>query len=133
MFSMGYSLEVQQRFHSPQRVGEFAAGTPGLVTGEAEDRTLNVWVRVQVQVVGTVIRSVRYRVFGCPHMLAAAGWVAEALQGRESHTMQELDMHKMREILDAPVEKLGKLLVLEDALQACWQAHFVSAQAQKGS
>lgn len=130
---MGYSLEVQQRFHSPQRVGEFAAGTPGLVTGEAEDRTLNVWVRVQVQVVGTVIRSVRYRVFGCPHMLAAAGWVAEALQGRESHTMQELDMHEMREILDAPVEKLGKLLVLEDALQACWQAHFVSAQAQKGS
>ena len=74
---MDYSLEVQQRFHSPQGAGEFAEGTRGLATGEAEDRTLNVWVRVQVQVVGTVIRSVRFLVFGCPHMLAAAGWVAE--------------------------------------------------------
>ncbi len=130
---MDYSLEVQQRFHSPQGAGEFAEGTPGLVTGEAEDRTLNVWVRVQVQFVGTVIRSVRFRVFGCPHMMAAAGWVAEALQGRESNALRELDMHEIRKTLDTPLEKLGKLLVLEDALQACWQAHNVLAQGQKGS
>ncbi len=130
---MDYSLEVQQRFHSPQGAGEFAEGTPGLVTGEAEDRTLNVWVRVQVQVVGTVIRSVRFRVFGCPHMMAAAGWVAEALQGRESDALRELDMHEIRTTLDLPLEKLGKLLVLENALRACWQAHNDLAQEQKGS
>ena len=130
---MDYNSEVQRRFYSPQGAGEFAEGTPGLATGEAEDRTLNVWVRVQVQVVGTVIRSVRFRVFGCPHMLAAAGWIAEALQGRESNALRELDMHEMRETLDAPLEKLGKLLVLEDALLACWQAHNVPAQGQKGS
>ena len=130
---MDYSLEVQQRFHSPQGAGEFAEGTPGLATGEAEDRTLNVWVRIQVQVVGTVIRSVQFRVFGCPHMLAAAGWVAEALQGRESDALRELDMHEIRKTLDAPLEKLGKLLVLEDALQVCWQAHNVPAQGQKGA
>lgn len=130
---MDYSLEVQQRFHSPQGAGEFAEGTRGLATGEAEDRTLNVWVRVQVQVVGTVIRSVRFLVFGCPHMLAAAGWVAEALQGRESNALRELDMHEIRKTLDAPLEKLGKLLVLEDALRACWLAHNVPVQGQKGS
>ncbi len=130
---MDYSLEVQQRFHSPQGAGEFAEGTPGLVTGEAEDRTLNVWVRVQVQFVGTVIRSVRFRVFGCPHMMAAAGWAAEALQGRESNALRELDMHEIRKILDTPLEKLGKLLVLEDALQACWRARNDLAQGQKGS
>ena len=130
---MDYSLEVQQRFHSPQGAGEIAEGTLGLATGEAEDRTLNVWVRVQVQVVGTVIRSARFLVFGCPHMLAAAGWVAEALQGRESNALRELDMHEIRKTLDAPLEKLGKLLVLEDALRACWLAHNVPAQGQKGS
>ena len=42
-------------------------------------------------------------------------------------------MHEMRETLDAPLEKLGKLLVLEDALLACWQVHNVPAQGQKGS
>ncbi len=129
---MDYNSEVQRRFYSPEGAGEFAEGTPGLATGEAEDRTLNVWVRVQVQVVGTVIRSVRFRVFGCPHMLAAAGWVAEALQGREANALRELDMHEIRKTLDLPLEKLGKLLVLEDALQACWQAHNVVTQERKG-
>ena len=42
-------------------------------------------------------------------------------------------MHEIRKTLDTPLEKLGKLLVLEDALQACWQAHNVLAQGQKGS
>ena len=130
---MDYSLEVQQRFHSPEDVGEFAQGTPGVVTGEAEDRTLNVWIRVQVQVDGTVIRSVRYQVFGCPHTVAAAGWIAAALPGRKSDALQELDMHELRRILAVPVEKLGKLLVLEDALQACWRAHVEHENGQKGS
>ena len=130
---MDYSLEVQRRFHSPDNIGEYAPEAPGIVTGEAEDRTLNVWVRIQAQVDGTVIRSVRYQVFGCPHTVAAAGWVAATLPGRATDALRELDMHELREILDAPVEKLGRLLVLEDALQACWQAHVEHENGQKGS
>jgi len=130
---MDYSLEVRRRFNSPQGFGELAVESRRLVTGEAEDRTLSVWIRFQVQVAGTVIRAVRFRVFGCPHTVAAAAWIAEALQGRQSDSLRELDMHEVRKTLDAPLEKLGKLLVLEDALQACWQEYNAPAQGQKGS
>jgi NifU-like protein involved in Fe-S cluster formation len=130
---MDYSLEVQQRFRSAEGVGEYAEDTPGLVVGEAEDRTLNVWVRVQVSLAGTMIRSVRYQVFGCPHMVVAAGWVAEALQGQSRNALRELDMHELRNTLDAPLDKLGKLLVLEDALHACWQVSDAETIEQNGS
>ena len=130
---MDYSLEVQQRFHSPEGAGEYAEDKPGLVAGEAEDRTLNVWVRVQVSLAGTIIRSVCYQVFGCPHMVAAAEWAAEALQGQSRDVLRELDMHELRNTLDAPLEKLGKLLVLEDALHACWRASDAPTTEQNGS
>ena len=129
---MDYSLEVRQRFHLLEGAGEHTEGTPGLVVGEAEDRTLNVWIRIQVSLVESIIRSVRYQVFGCPHMVAAAGWVAEALQGQSRDVLLELDMNEIRNTLDAPLEKLGKLLVLEDALHTCWRDSNVDPIKQNG-
>ena len=119
---MDYSLEVRERFRSPAGAGEFAEGTPQVVAGEAEDRTLNVWFRFQISVAGTVIRAAKFRVFGCPHSIAAAAWVASELDGRDIAAIQDLDVHELRRKLDAPVEKLGKLLVLEDALRECRNA-----------
>ena len=130
---MDYSLEVQERFRSPAGAGEFAEGTPQVVAGEAEDRTLNVWYRFQISVAGTVIRAVKFRVFGCPHSIAAAAWVADALDGRDVAAIRDLDMHELRRKLDAPVEKLGKLLVLEDALRACSRALNDQAGNRNGS
>jgi NifU-like protein involved in Fe-S cluster formation len=116
---MNYSLEVQQRFRLPPGAGEFSERTPGVAASEAADKTLNVWVRVQIEFVGTVIRTVRFNVFGCPHIVAAASWVAESLHGCDTTALGELDMRDVGRRLDVPLEKLGKLLVLEDALRGC--------------
>ena len=130
---MEYSFEVQRRFHSPEGAGEYAEGTPEMAAGQAEDRTLNVWVRVQARLAGNLIRSVRFQVFGCPHIVAAADLIAEVLPGQERDALRELDMHELRMTLDAPLEKLGKLLVLEDALLACWHACDDPETKQNGS
>ena len=79
---MEYSSEVVRRFDSPRRAGELPHGTPGLVAGEAEDRTLHVWVRFQLQVIDGAIQAARFAAFGCPHTVAAASLVAEWLEGR---------------------------------------------------
>jgi len=67
---MEYSSEVVRRFAAQPGAPDLASEAPGLVTGEAEDRTLLVWVRFQLQVIDGVIQTVRYRVFGCPHTIA---------------------------------------------------------------
>lgn len=118
---MDYSSEVEQRFLSPSRAGAFDEGTPGVVSGEAADRTLNVWIRFQAQVLDGAIRAARFNVYGCPYTVAAADWVAEWLEGRPCAALEKLEMRERREALGVPMEKLGKLLLIEDAAVECWR------------
>lgn len=118
---MDYSSEVEQRFLSPSRAGAFDEGTPGVVSGEAADRTLNVWIRFQAQVLDGAIRAARFNVYGCPYTVAAADWVAEWLEGRPCAALEKLEMRERREALGVPTEKLGKLLLIEDAAAECWR------------
>jgi NifU-like protein involved in Fe-S cluster formation len=116
---MEYSSEVVRRFDAPRGAGELPDGTPGLVSGEAEDRTLRIWIRFQLQVLDGVIQTVRFQAFGCPHTVAAASRIADWLDGRRVAALGQLDVGALQAELDVPVEKLGKLLRIEDALAAC--------------
>ena len=118
---MDYSSEVRRRFGSQLEAAELQDDLPGLVAGEAQDRALNVWVRFQVEVRGDRIEAARFRVFGCPHTVAAVSWAAEWLQGREVRSLTQLDVRGIAHRFDVPIEKLGKLLTVEDALLACWR------------
>ena len=101
---MEYSSAVQRHFAAPRRARELERGVPGLVAGEAEDRTLHVWVRFQLQIVEDVVAAAAFQVFGCPHTIAAAS---------------KLDVKALCAALEVPIEKLGKLLRIEDAVAAC--------------
>lgn len=118
---MVYSEEVRRRFDSPRGAGVLAEDLPGLIVGEAEDRSLNVWLRFQIQVLGGRIHAARFQVYGCPDTVAAASWVAEWLEGREASALSRLDVPGLAHNLSIPVEKLGKLLRMEDALIECWR------------
>ena len=115
---MEYSPEVVRRFGSARRAGELATGSAGLVSGEAEDRTLGVWVRFQLQVSDGIVRAARFSAFGCPHTIAAADYATERLEGARVTELRALDARAIQRELGVPVEKLGKLLRIEDALAA---------------
>src|SRR3954467_7681162 len=119
---MEYSPEVMRRFDSTRRAGELKAGAIGLVSGEAEDRTLGVWVRFQLQVNDGIVRAARFAAFGCPLTIAAADYAAERLEGARVTELRALDVRAIQRELGVPVEKLGKLLRIEDALAACGRA-----------
>ena len=118
---MEYTQAVVRHFDAPERVGELPHGTPGLVAGEAEDRSLHVWVRFELAIVADVVRAARFQAFGCPHTVAAASVVAGWLEGRRVAEAKTLDAQALCRDLAFPVEKLGKLLRIEDAVAACWR------------
>jgi NifU-like protein involved in Fe-S cluster formation len=115
---MEYSSEVVRRCDAPRRAGELPHATPGLSSGEAEDRALQVWVRFDLQVLHGVIQTVRFEAFGCPHTVAAADLVAERLEGQPVDAARHIDARGLMTALDVPIEKLGKLLIIEDAAAA---------------
>lgn len=116
---MDYSSEVRRRFGAAPAAGRVRADAPGRVAGEGEDRSLNVWVRLELEIVEGVVADARFQAYGCPHTIAAASWTAEWARGRRIEALAELDVPGLVEHLGVPTEKVGKVLRVEDALREC--------------
>ncbi len=89
------------------------------VVGEAGGPGEEVWIRFRLQVSGARVQGASYRVYGCPHTLAVAAWLAERLPGRSGADLIPGAPAEWANALEVPIEKLGRLLVLEDALGTC--------------
>ena len=99
--------EPQPPVSAAQLVGE--AGGPGR----------EVWIRFRLRVEAGRVCEAAYRVYGCPHTMAAAAWLAEQLQGRAVADVVPGTPQEWAAALGTPAEKLGRLLTLEDALREC--------------
>jgi len=126
---MDYSAEVQRRASSPAGAGVLGAGAAGIVSGAGEDRALGAWVRFELRVLEGTVRQACFQAFGCPHTIAAASWVAEHLEGQSSEVLGRPVARELMDVLAVPTEKLGKLLLIEDALAGCAAA--LNRQLQK--
>ena len=94
------------------------AGT-ALVSGEAGGPGQESWVRFRLLVAGDIVKDARFQVFGCPHTTDVAAWLCGQLHGRRRGTLIPGTPAGWAEARQVPVEKLGRLLVVEDALRAC--------------
>jgi hypothetical protein len=61
---------------------------------------------------------VRFLAFACPHVIAVAAWLAEQAVGQELRGQLPESVQSLRERFGVPVEKLGRLLLVEDAWKA---------------
>jgi NifU-like protein involved in Fe-S cluster formation len=98
------------------------AGTldaPGVTHGEAGSIEQEAWVRFHLQVADGVVKDARFQAYGCPHTLATAAWLSQQLPGRTLAQLAVCAAADWARALSVPVEKLGRLLVVEDALRAC--------------
>jgi cysteine desulfurase len=100
---------------------EELAPWPGarVVLGEAGGAGQDTWIRFHLLVEDDVVKDARFQAYGCPHTVAVAAWMAEALPGRCREALQPGVPTDWAAAHGVPVEKLGRLLVVEDAVQAC--------------
>jgi NifU-like protein involved in Fe-S cluster formation len=119
MSSDGYSELVREHFFAPIRPGRFPAASQELVEAGAGERRHGAEVRFQLQVRDDVILDSRFQAYGCPHTIAAASWYNQRLPGMSLERAAALGARQAAEQLQVPAEKLGSILVVEDALAAC--------------
>ncbi len=138
--------EVRALFASLAHAGELrgAAGeTAGaapvrILAGEAGREDLGTRVRFMLRMDAHRVLEARYRAYGCPHTLAACEWLARRLEGRGAEGrgaeaggapgggVRGLSLQALlpdtpldwAARLGVPAAKLGRLLVIEDALRA---------------
>ena len=94
-------------------------GTPAVVTGEAGAQAEGTWVRFQLLTEGDSVKEARCLAFACPHTVDTAQWLCERLRGRSRGDLIPGAPRDWAQARAVPVEKLGRLLVVEDALRAC--------------
>lgn len=108
---------VRGLFAALRHAGEPAAtGTARVLCGEAGREQRGTRVRFMLRLAGKRLVEVRYRAYGCPYTLAACEWLATQLEhgGRDS-IGGPADWAQQ---LGVPPARLGRLLVVEDALRA---------------
>lgn len=96
-----------------------------LICGEAGREQLGVRVRWRLLLLDGQLLQARYRAYGCPHTLATCEWVARELE-TASRSAPSLEVcvaaigapADWLRHLQIPAAKLGRLLVVEDALRA---------------
>jgi len=125
---------VRALFGALDHAGDPAAECAGRwLSGQAGSEQHGTRVRFALCILGPghagagayrVIQA-RYRAYGCPYTLAACEWVARQLQDCELAALSALALAQAlggplqwAESLAVPPERLGRLLVIEDALRA---------------
>jgi NifU-like protein involved in Fe-S cluster formation len=112
-----YTAEVRARMASLAGAGGIPP-SPGVARGRAGDREQGAEVELACSIVADRVGEVRFRAFGCPHLLAAASWLTDRLRGASRDDLAHWDWREAAEALDVPPAKFGRLLTLQDAARA---------------
>jgi len=111
--------QVRSLFAALRHAGESVSGEASavrIVCAEAGHEQRGTRVRFMLHLLGERLVEVRYRAYGCPYTLAACEWLARRLEsGGRDAIGGPADWAAQ---LSIPPAKLGRLLVVEDALTA---------------
>lgn len=115
--SVRYSANVLELFRSLPGAGPLPSGPGAIVHGEAQALERGAWVRFEARIGGGRVSACAFRAWGCPHVLAASAWACAEMRGAAVDGAPAWGIRRLLEALDAPAEKMGRLLVVEDAMR----------------
>jgi len=107
-----YSTRVRELFAAPAHAGEL----DGPLHIAVEDQGVRISLFAHVS--AGEIEALRFKAWGCPHVIAAAEVFCAAYEGRPTAELLEFSASDLMQSLPVPVEKTGRILVIEDAVQA---------------
>jgi hypothetical protein len=111
-----YNDLTRRYFDLPTNVGELSG--PGVFRGAAGNREQGVWVQFDLQAEAGTIQIVRFLAYGCPHTIAIASWLASQAAGKTVEPGLPESIRDLSARFALPVEKTGRLLIIEDAWRA---------------
>lgn len=107
---------MRELFAAPAHAGRLDGG----LVSEVEDQ--GVRISLYADIGAGVSRTLRFQAWGCPHLIAAAEAFCAGYEGRPTAEMLEFSATGLMQSLSVPVEKTGRILVLEDAVRSLGSA-----------
>ena len=122
---MNYSPATRAQFDRAAGAGRLDG--PDVARGTAGSPAAGTWVRfdLRIRMDPTGARTVseaRFLAYGCPHTIAVADWLVGVAPGTAAAAALPEPVHALQQRFGVPVEKLGRLLTVEDAWLAAMHA-----------
>lgn len=120
-----YNPSVRACFANPDHAGKAAGG----IVAFFEDQGMRI--RLSANVRNSIITELRFLAWGCPHVIAATETFCRQFEGRPVAELELFEIDQIMRDLAVPVEKTGRILVLEDtvrSLRAAIQDRLLSTQ-----
>ncbi len=115
--------QAQRYFLAPARPLRFSVGSmSGVRHGSAGRPQEGTAICFELEIADKIVKSARFSAYGCPHTLAVTAWLCEVVEGARLEAGLPGTPHDWAENFDVPMEKLGRLLIVEDALRAAYAA-----------
>jgi NifU-like protein involved in Fe-S cluster formation len=115
---------ARRYFLAPARIPEFPQGArrADVRQGRAGLRTSGTEIFFELRIADGFVKSARFSAYGCPHTVAVTSWLCEVLEGRRFDAGLPGTPAEWALKFEVPAEKLGRLLIVEDALRAAFNA-----------
>jgi len=115
-----YNPLVRQYFVNPAHAGDLPGEYSETSSAEASESEAGARVRLLLAARDGQILAMRFRAWGCPHLIAAAEAVCERYAGEPVESLARFEPQELMQKLAVPVEKSGRILLLEDALRSLY-------------
>lgn len=112
MSSDPYSAKVRALFAAPQHGGVL----DDALCAAVEDQGVRICLFATVE--NGIATELRFQAWGCPHVIAAAEAFCAESKGLAASELLEFSVSGLMQSLSVPVEKSGRILVLEDAVRS---------------
>jgi len=124
--SQRYSAHLEAYFSRP------ALNMGQDIRGEAGSERQGARICFAADVRDNCMHNVGFRAFACPHIIAGCHRVAEQLEGARIEALAQVPLENLKAEFDIPIEKAGKLLILKDAIDACYADYQVRLASSRG-
>lgn len=119
-----YSKQVRALFRAPAHAGRADGGVEARVDDQG------VRIRLSMLARDGRVETARFQAWGCPHLLAACEAFCAGAEGRELADLRGYSAAALMQSLAIPVEKTGRILVLEDAVRSLGAATSAPNESQ---
>ncbi len=112
MSSDPYSAEVRALFAAPEHGGVLDS----VLCVAVEDQGVRISLFATVE--EGIVTGLRFQAWGCPHLIVAAEAFCAESEGCAASDLLDFSVSGLMQSLSVPVEKSGRILVLEDAVRS---------------
>ena len=113
-----YSETVREYFRSSDHAGDLGREYPQMLESTVAESRQGARIVLAAGIEDGIVREMRFRVWGCPHLIAATAWLCAQLESGPVAAMKDFPLQEIMRQLSVPVEKTGRILLLEDALKS---------------